>query len=89
MTDALVYFIREDSGNVKIGVTANLKKRLKAIQTHNPHKMAVVKTIHCSNIQQAKKAEKELHKRFSEFRQNGEWFKLPEPVINELIGEGE
>lgn len=84
---SLVYFIVDGLGNIKIGSTSNLEKRLKAYQTHNPNKVRVVKTIPCANVQQAKEEEKRLHKRLSKFRLNGEWFELPEPVLNELVAE--
>ena len=44
-TKTLVYFIADGLGNVKIGSTSDLEKRLKAYQTHNPNQVKVIKII--------------------------------------------
>lgn len=86
-TKALVYFIADGLGNIKIGSTSDLEKRLKTYKTHNPRKLEVVKTIPCESMQQARKTEKRLHKEFSKYRIGGEWFMLPEYILNALVAE--
>jgi len=86
-TKTLVYFIADGLGNVKIGSTSDLEKRLKAYQAHNPNQVKVIKIISCSDMQQARETEKQLHKEFSKYRISGEWFMLPEYILNALVAE--
>ncbi len=56
---------------VKIGKSKNVRDRLKALQTGNSDKLEILKTF---KTHMAKKVEKALHKKFSEYRGLGEWF---------------
>lgn len=56
---------------VKIGYTTNLKNRLPTLQTGMPEKLTVYATI--MNVAQSE--EGRLHKRFSAYRLEGEWFR--------------
>jgi hypothetical protein len=72
-----VYFIQDSgSGLIKIGYSTNVNSRLQAIQQGMPTEVKLLKYIHGD-----KELESELHERFSESRQRGEWFK----PTNELL----
>ena len=76
-----VYIIK--AGNFyKIGISNDVKQRLKGIQTANAQKCTLIATLECQNAQ-AK--ELEIHKYLSEFRANGEWFMLNDRKLNEIV----
>jgi len=64
------YFITSTDGFVKIGSADDPYRRLSQLQTANPHglKLELV-------IKGHKKIERLMHHIFSEYRQNGEWFR--------------
>jgi len=65
---SVVYFIK--AGNVvKIGIAANADKRLRELQTANPHRLELLGTI-----TGGRSKEMELHERFHHLRLSGEWF---------------
>jgi hypothetical protein len=71
-----VYFIlNEDSKAIKIGLAKDPTKRLKALQTSSPAKLAIIKTMQVDGLKAAQELEQSLHKQFSEIRLAGEWFK--------------
>lgn len=63
-----VYFI-SNGAYVKIGVARNPKKRLKALQTGNPHKLELMRVIKGGYAEEAA-----LHGHFAHLRVEGEWF---------------
>ena len=72
-----VYFI--GSGDfVKIGRTIGLKSRLQSIQTGSPLELDV---IHYIATEQPELHERELHRVLSVCRHRGEWFQLPDELI--------
>ena len=79
--EGYVYFIMsEKTQAIKIGFTAgNVKLRLSSLQTAHPYKLKVLATLNGN-----KNYEKELHKRFSKFRLEGEWFE-PHPDLLAFI----
>jgi predicted GIY-YIG superfamily endonuclease len=85
ISDPLVYFIQESTGLIKIGLTKNIGKRLKTYETHNPHELKLLKVVRCANLKEAQHLEKSLHKKFSKFKINGEWFELPEEIVEGLL----
>ena len=85
-----VYFITTDGkGNtpIKIGVSANPESRLKELQTGNPFKLMIIKTVPCLTKNAAYALESSLHEltRATNKKMNGEWFKIYQP-IDPLIG---
>lgn len=76
--DATVYFI-ECAGSVKIGVTRNLPRRLKAIQAHAPCEICLIATIEAPAS-----LERKLHARFAVQRRHGEWFEPIGPLADYL-----
>lgn len=79
----LIYFIT-DGKDIKIGYTKHpIKKRLKQLQTGNNSKLYII-GWHKGD----EEVEKNLHKRFGEFRKryNSEWFHCSEEIL-EYINE--
>lgn len=66
----------------KIGITGNLDKRLSTIQTHCPFKV----NYKCYTLSEMPQAfETELHLEFSDYRIQGEWFKLNEELLEKCV----
>lgn len=61
---------------IKIGITANMKSRLRALQTGSPYPVDVAFAVPVENTVMAVQIERMLHKTFSRFRMHGEWFDL-------------
>lgn len=55
----------------KIGITNDLEKRLRNIQTGNPYP---VKYVYNQERKDASKIERWLHTQFHDYRMEGEWF---------------
>jgi len=71
-----VYFIlNEDSNAIKIGRAKDLAKRMKSLQTSSPAKLKLMKSVQVEGGEEAQELEQSLHKKFSEIRLAGEWFK--------------
>lgn len=69
-----IYLIKssEDS-HYKIGVSKNPQKRLSTLQTGNSSQIILISEYKTIN---AYKIEKVLHRKYSHFQRNGEWFNL-------------
>lgn len=71
-----LYFVGcRDSGMVKIGITKKLKARMSALRNNSP---VPVKLFHTICVYPD--VERDMHERFSESRQHGEWFKLTDDI---------
>ena len=71
-----VYFIRCGfHGPLKIGVAANVEKRLSDLQVGNHVELRIIAKIPCKGRKDAYRIENKLHKRFKEQRISGEWFR--------------
>ncbi len=70
-----IYVIGPEKGPQKIGITNNLKNRLRAIQTGNPDVLSVqhFEEIDASRV---RLLEKKIHEELSYKRLKGEWFNL-------------
>ena len=83
-----LYFIstaeypHSDPLNVKIGISGNISRRLGELQTGSPYKLRLMGYIDTRND---RKLEKELHKKYSDYRENGEWFCLNASVVLEEL----
>jgi len=76
-----IYLIRADNSLFKIGKTINPEDRFKSLQTLSPVPLALIHTVKTGDTMML---EHELHERFSEKREQGEWFKL-EPADVDFI----
>lgn len=69
-----VYIIQSlDEGYYKIGVSKHPHNRLKQLQTGNSSKLKLVEVY---QSEYAHSIEKTMHRRYSTFRKEGEWFEL-------------
>lgn len=79
-----IYVIGPKVGPQKIGITKDLKSRLKAIQTGNPDKLFI---HHFEEVEtkQVRPLEKKIHLELSYKKLKGEWFDLtPEEAVDFL-----
>jgi hypothetical protein len=67
---------------VKIGIATNVKKRFSSLQTASPTPLKLLKSWQCND---ASTQEFRLHQKYKSFRQKGEWFRLSDPVLNDLL----
>jgi hypothetical protein len=77
--EPLVYFISAESDLIKIGYTTNLSARLRSLRTAHPNELRILLAIPGSRDD-----ERELHRRFAEYRVGREWFRRSKP-INDYI----
>jgi len=68
----IVYVLQCPHGEIKVGGTTNLKKRLETIGTCNPEKLRVIRKI---QSQTTFETEKKIHILLDKFRIKGEWYK--------------
>ena len=71
-----LYFIQAEDRAIKIGWTGNAKKRIAGLRGVIPMKLKLL-----GIIKGLIKDEERLHDKFKEYRLNGEWFKLAEPIL--------
>lgn len=77
-----VYVMHEDGqGLHKIGMSANVAKRLKTIKASSPSNVTLVHTIQTNDMA---RAEATLHFQMKEYRVKGEWFCLPSTEVKKL-----
>lgn len=68
-------------GKVKIGTSANIEKRLDALQTSASVKLTLLLTIPGGTD-----VETALHRRFVHLRESGEWFVFAEEIQHFIEG---
>jgi hypothetical protein len=78
-----LYIIKTGS-YYKIGITQDIKSRIKNIETHNPFKPEL---IFYEKIPESHKIEKLLHLKYKHKNIKNEWFKLSSRDINSIIKE--
>lgn len=76
-----VYFIRAETGHIKIGVSTRPLDRLQALQTACPFKLEVIGLLQSGD---AYTTEAALHRQFASLRTYGEWF-LPDENMMKYI----
>jgi Meiotically Up-regulated Gene 113 (MUG113) protein len=86
-TSVALYLIKAAATRlIKIGVSTQVEQRLKALETANGSALILLKVWNCFSIRyRASRVENLLHNSFRQFRQQGEWFDLPESVLNKLL----
>lgn len=67
--------------HVKIGLAANVKRRILGLQTSCPTALSV---INAWEHHDAERMERLLHRKYRKFRTSGEWFRLSEELIEGL-----
>jgi len=84
-----VYIMESKNGEIKIGVSKNVKKRKKSIENSGMIRIVnIYKTKPCSNPFEI---EKIMHEKFKKFRICGEWFSCSMgtaiPVLDKVFSE--
>lgn len=79
--DPLVYFVR-DGDRIKIGRSRKFVNRLFSLQTGNPRPLQCEKVIKCNDYKSACALEKELHRKYKDYRILNEWFS--EDILNDI-----
>lgn len=76
---------REVPDVVKIGITRNIEKRFKSLQTSNFYELQILRLIKAGSAESAFHAETVLHRHFKPFSLSGEWFRLSSENLQRLI----
>lgn len=80
-----LYVIGNNTNRQKIGISKDVDKRLKNLQTGNPDKLTIHYKIECPTIKDTLKLEKKIHAELSYKRLSGEWFNMTvEEAVNYL-----
>lgn len=85
-----VYFIVATFKNkrlLKIGKARDIPRRLAQLQVGCPYRLSLLAYISCMSDKQAFAVEKAAHEMFQKrrIRADGEWFRLPKVVEDEVI----
>lgn len=83
-----VYFIKNEAGAIKIGITESLERRLKELQHGNSDELKIFCYISLPNRSVAYAFEFMFHDLFADFHMRGEWFNGDEieKAINGELG---
>lgn len=74
-----VYLIEDtDNNRYKIGVTKDLDKRLRNLQTGNSNQL---KFLCAYKTNYPYRLESMLHRKFEQYREINEWFNLPKDIV--------
>lgn len=69
-----IYLIQsQEEGYYKIGISKSPQRRIKELQTGNSSKLKLVETY---QTEYAEKIEGALHRRYSHYHKEGEWFNM-------------
>jgi len=86
MMDTYVYIIEQvGSTFCKVGVSNEPVRRLAELQRHNPNRMAISYVLEPQISVNAYSLENNIHYLLSDYRLEGEWFKLPAKGAFSLI----
>lgn len=81
--NSVVYFVQgHEGGPVKIGVTSDIDKRLKALQTGHPDFLRLLRWVPGDAVTEAS-----FHARFASLRMTGEWFRFEGDLAQYLTSE--
>lgn len=83
-----LYFAKNESGNIKIGFSAEPTKRLKSLHSNTGSdkraRISLIALIAFESAREARNAEVGLHKKFARHRVHGEWFRPVTPLLDEI-----
>ncbi len=65
------------SNSFKVGVTNDIEKRLRNIQTGNPNKIEI---YFCDQIDEAYNIESKIKNKYKQYIKNGEWYEDISPI---------
>ncbi len=66
--DTILYIIQRENGPIKVGISANLKSRLRTLQNGNAERITVLRKYTMRDV------EKAIHRMLRDSRLEGEWF---------------
>lgn len=78
IVNGYLYFVQADNAHFKIGVTTNLKSRMKSLQVASPNNLVLKAYIEFNNYEKDEvyEAEREAHIYFDDDWLTGEWFDI-------------
>lgn len=74
-----LYFIQSADGPIKIGLSGDVRKRIKGLQSSSPMKLALLCEVKGGGLM-----ESDYHARFSAHRLHGEWFHPHPDILAEI-----
>jgi hypothetical protein len=73
-----IYFVQAGNhGPIKIGITDNVRRRLKSLQSSSPEPLRLLFSFNGSEV-----IESALHQKFSSCRMHGEWFRPTTELVS-------
>lgn len=79
-----IYLIESlGSGLVKMGFSFNVERRMKDLQTGSAYPLRFIGAFPGDQ-----RTEKHIHKKYDEYWESGEWYKLPFGLAERIIEEG-
>jgi hypothetical protein len=79
--ETCVYLVRSETGSYKIGISCGLRMRMKTLYETIPLDLELIGIL---KVKDHRRLERELHDRYAERRQRGEWFLLLQRDIEEI-----
>ena len=67
---------------MKVGVASNVQQRLGSLQIGNPYRLVLLKVIKSHTPFEL---ENMIHNGLHKYRRDGEWFELPDKVLELLL----
>ena len=75
-------WVGSDLVSVKIGISKDCEQRLRELQSHTFAELSIIGYYTYTNVELARKLEKQAHKALKEYRMRGEWFRAEPEVVN-------
>ena len=75
-------YVYECLGRYKVGVTSNLKRRLKQLRTHSPGMPSLIWQRKYPNPVEIESA---IHKRLAVYRTHGEWYNCDRTIVDAAL----
>ena len=69
-------YLLESASCYKIGIAENVEKRIRQLQTGNPHKIYLIYSCPVEDRGEALRTESSLHETLRRFNKSGEWYQL-------------
>lgn len=69
-----IYFLDDHNGHVKIGLTDNMERRMKQLQTGNAMELTLIHSIKVDSMQDAFQLESILHHALNNHKVMNEWY---------------
>lgn len=82
-------YILKSGDFFKVGISVNVERRIRELQTGSPHLIELLALKWCGNParhnDQASAIERQIHKEVSEYNSYDEWFRLPPGEYQRII----